>query len=128
MKGYHYTTEENFKKIVVEGIKPRPLLLEGYEDQSGIYVWCKKLKGLDHTVAILYQILTNSCSRVVQLRVEFEQEDVLLEKGKPMMVKTVFSAVHFEQKSVEFSYVVLKRIPAGKITKLCTYDLMKAFS
>lgn len=80
MIGYHYTSVENYERIRIEGLAPywikkKDLELWFSDGIHGIWLWKNDLSGTDHLGSILWQLVTKASTRIVKLRVEYEEVD-----------------------------------------------------
>lgn len=80
---YHYTTEEAWKKIQSEGLKPalinnHPDLFAHYpEGVQGVWLWENNPQGVHHTGALMLTVHLQRKTRIVKLKVEVEERDLV---------------------------------------------------
>jgi len=132
MIGYHYTSEENWKKIQKEGLLPRKidrpewLYLLGVTSVTGVWVWQNKLEGLSHAGTVIYQMATKATTRVVMLKVEYNVDDVFKIHDKEVNLKHKGEIQKLIYHYDEEAFVVKQIIPPENIELLQVFDLVDA--
>jgi len=85
MIGYHYTSKKNWLKIQKEGLKKYPIKkdeLKPYfpDELKAIFCWKGKLGKVSHAGTVLFQVGTKGETEIVQLEIEFNEDDILKSK------------------------------------------------
>ena len=134
MIGYHYTSLENWKDIKTTGLHPRaihhPEVIHALNDSpKGIWIWTSRLRGLDHAGAIIFQAGTKASARIVQLAIEYDEDD----RGTNLSRPTFFDLTHMGHIGrLQYHYaaeatILFRAIPLSRIELIGEYDLSKAF-
>ena len=84
---YHYTSFSNWEKIKKEGLVPYEIKIQelkaimgDYPRDSypfGIWLWTRKLKGIEHAGSIIYQMATKNEHKAVLLSVNIVEDHTL---------------------------------------------------
>jgi len=129
--GYHYTSLANWERINKEGmIKPQKIisssLLDVFRDGvDGIWLWKEEPKGESHAWNILFQLSTKADTRVVKLKVEYDEDLVLRppEWGKLKMTHT--GTIGDWEGPAEESVIYCGCIPLKDIKVVGIYDVVR---
>ncbi|MFA5695880.1 MAG: hypothetical protein WC917_00240 [Bacilli bacterium] len=86
MKGYHYTSYENWQKIQKQGLIPylikHPDIMNYIPDPIyGIFTWTKDHREEAHIGNILFQKASKNSNRIVKLCFTYNEKDILYYKG-----------------------------------------------
>ncbi len=136
MTVYHYTSYQCWQVICKEGLQPYRIIKTAFKQHlgtdtvRGIWIWLHAQKGLAHRGAVLYQMTMKNVTKIVLLRVNYnesatlctdEGELTLLHEGR--IGKLVYHNYNEQARAV----VVLEPILPRAIKLLATYDLMKVW-
>jgi hypothetical protein len=138
MKGYHYTSYENWQKIQKQGLIPYKI---NHSDilkyipfpVMGIFTWKESHEGLSHLGNIMFQKATKNTTRIVKLCFNYEQEDILHYEGAKVQLYhygeitgsgsggEVSNSYHTGQQA----YIITRPIEPKNIKLIGDYDLLK---
>jgi len=134
--GYHYTSEECWKKIQVEGLKPYEIRRQEFvpilkrDCVTGIWIWDMVITGLAHRGCILYQMAYKNTIKAVLLSVNFERNKTLYGPGHEKI--TISHSGHIENlmyhTGQEKAVIVCEPIPPSRIElieRYCLLDIWK---
>lgn len=130
MIGYHYTSFENWKKIRKEGMKPylmdhKSIPQQIPEGKYAIYVWKRRLRGLDAVGSILHQVGTKGTKRVVLLKLTYTRDDTKSMFGSSMDLYHTGSVGELKfHKYKTQARLLFHAIPAENIELVETYNIM----
>jgi len=132
--GYHYTSEECWEKIQVEGLNPYTIRRVEFiphlktDSVNGIWVWDMLITGLAHRGCILYQMAYKNTINAVLLRVRFDRNKILHKPGHPESEVILKHDGHIENLKYhtgeEKAVVVLEPIPPSRIELIERYCLL----
>ena len=128
MKGYHYTSYSNWKKIKQEGLIPYEIkhneLLEYFNPYpKGIWLWPKRLTGISHTGSVLYQLAMKNEYRVVLLQVDISDEFLLRWEGHKVVLPHDGHIENFVYHDGEEGVIYTEWIPPSRIKLIDIYDV-----
>jgi len=136
--GYHYTSNDCWKKIQAEGLQPyeihKQALVSLFRTHCirGIWLWDMKITGLAHRGCILYQMAHKNTVNAVLLRVRFDRKKTLRVPGHPDDRVTLLHSGHLENLKYhtgqEKAVIVCEPIPPSQIElveKYCLLDIWK---
>jgi hypothetical protein len=92
MKGYHYTSWQNWQRIQEEGLKPYPIRNPAIcplfpEGTAGIFTWLQRAEGLTHHGQIMWIMMHHHTTRVVYLSYDFERFETFPGDGRWWEIK-----------------------------------------
>ncbi len=125
--GYHYTPEENWRRIREEGLHPVPLK-EAYTRLgvlTGVWVWVNRLRGLSHAGTLMFQAGDKATTRIALLEVWYYPDEIaqIPDGGFPRSThegKVGNLVYHRGERSV----ILANRVPCERIRLIETYDLV----
>lgn len=131
MIGYHYTSWQNWKRIRKEGLKPylmqRSVAQSFYRDRIyAIYVWKRRLRGIDAVGSIIYTAGVRGCRKVVLLRAHYTRDDTKEPVSGSTMDMTHTGSVgnlKFHNHNVE-ARLLFNTIPPEKVDLVETYNII----
>ena len=136
--GYHYTSEECWKKIQVEGLQPYKIRRQEFvpifkrDYIVGIWIWDMVITGLAHRGCILYQMAYKNTVKAVLLRAKFNRDKILHAPNDPDANITLHHSGHIENLKYhtgqEEAVIVCEPIPPSQIElieKYCLMDIWK---
>jgi len=132
--GYHYTSEECWKKIQVEGLQPYKIRRQEFvpifkrDYIVGIWIWDMVITGLAHRGCVLYQMAYKNTIKAVLLRAKFDRTKILHEPGHPNNDVILIHSGHIENLKYhtgkERAVIVCETIPPSHIELIERYCLM----
>lgn len=133
MKVYHYTSLEKYREIQKRGMIPylidkKELFDIGIPSPHGIWVWAQRLSGLSHIGAVLYQASMKGCTRVVELEIQLDIQDLFRHGGSIICLRhhgTIGNLVYHKK---ERAFIVLRPITPERIRLIDTYNINNIFN
>lgn len=139
MKGYHYTSYKNWKKIKKYGLIPyiikHPDIMELIPVPiHGIFTWKKDHKGDSHIGSILFQKASKNSNRIVKLCFDYKKEDIFHYEDKKVQLyhygEINTSTGFFQHKGQKYhkkeeAYIITSIIEPKNIRLVGDYDLLK---
>jgi hypothetical protein len=136
MKGYHYTSLENWEKIKHKGLVPYSIYKEELESYfaggivNGVWLWLDRLGGLAHAGEVLYHIAQKSTFQIVHLEVDYEEGEELHQPGFPnrrivLHHKGNIGNLKFHNGD-QTAIIIPKFISIERVELIEEFDLMKA--
>ncbi len=133
--GYHYTSYKNWESIKFRGIQPYTIEKPEFEQYfdyppRGIWVWTQHLSSHSELGSLIYQLSRKCDTKIVKLKVEFYQEDILTYHGngyeQPLVVYHSGNVEKWEYHPDNPEAVIVTRpIEPPNIELIKTFDLMK---
>ena len=139
MKGYHYTTSHNWKKIKSLGkIIPSKLNFDNEMEcvgdeinrvfspvDSGVWIWKELPKGEQHLFSLLKRLNDKGSTKIVLLEIEYEQDEVKKGKnGERLSFDIVESIGAWKVSHGDNADILTKDVPISRIKLLAEYDLV----
>lgn len=130
MIGYHYTAKKLWRQIEKQGLKPyqirHPELRRYFRfGVKGIWIWNEKLSGIGEVGSILWQVTTKDDHRVVKLKVEYEERDVLKKRGRWVeLYHNGHIGVWNYHDGTQTSHIIISPIPPERIELVKEYNLL----
>jgi len=135
MKGYHYTTKENWKNIQRCGglipyeIKNNRGVIKEFTSSPlcGIWTWTSSPKGLSHAGNVMRVAATHDKVNVVKLEIQYHSFDVLTSnKGERIALMHIGEIENLIYHREEEAVIVTKKIPLSDIKVIGEYDIIDA--
>lgn len=130
--GWHYTSKKNWEVIQVTGLRPyyinKPELDIWYDHPvKGIWVWMSPLKGLSHVGSIFWQVSTKKTLEVVELEVQYKENDLLRHEDFPggkVVLHHKGNMGDYIYHDHEKSTILVNKIKPRRIKLIAEYDLL----
>lgn len=133
--GYHYTSYDNWLKIQEKGLAPRLVRnLEVYNGMEsigdyrrqvfGVWVWETRHTGQTHLGGVLRVLAVHKATRVVFLKVYYEETDKIKIKGKDLTIIHDGVIGDFDYHNKEKSVLLKHIIPPKQIELVSEYNLL----
>lgn len=135
LRGYHYTPECTWLKIMSEGLIPQPVvkqeILEKLPGAKGTWVWQAPLSPVSHAGTVLFQAATKASPRIALLEVTYTAADIAIAKEGEL------GFLHNKHRGAigawvyhvdEPGHLLLGHIPVGRIRLIAIYDIVEALA
>lgn len=132
LKGYHYTSKENWEKIQKDGkMKPQKV-----EDESvtryfpsgvnGVWLWDHNPKGESHAGTILGVVGRRGTTEVVKLEVDYKQEDKLTYGIQQIKLDHIGNIGNWQyHRGGDSAVIIKKEIPVQNIRQVGYYNTVQ---
>lgn len=136
LRGYHYTPERTWLKIMSEGLVPQPVvkqeILEKLPGAKGTWVWQTPLSPVSHAGTVLFQAATKASPRIALLEVTYTMADVALaadeDRSGFLSNKHRGALGAWVYHVDEPGYLLVRHVPIERIRLIAVYDIVEALA